>query len=292
MNIKTFMKHFTKKNLIFGVIVICIGVLFRFTPLCTNILIICGLDPSEINKFVLAGFMILILKLSIKGLIEEIFDKSLYITMSNDIPTSRSPTPGPSQPRPINVGTPLLESPSPPPTTKRPGYFTPMDTGSPVDEQIEPVMLTDINPPVGKGKLPDRPVKSFRFYPRTKVSQPQYFEYNLNPPRPFSQTEHFCKHFTVLKGEKVHIRNPHRVIGFFDLNTGKPYDTPGVKAYAKNILKFLEFHYRYDNQSYKPLPYIFDPTALSFLKEFQAYYYPDKKYMDTNSKLLRRDLAR
>lgn len=70
-------KHFTIVNIIVGLISLTIGVLFRFSPLPTLFLDFCGLDSSELNKYILAGFFGLTVRLGIKGVAEDIIESFL-----------------------------------------------------------------------------------------------------------------------------------------------------------------------------------------------------------------------
>jgi len=70
-------KHFTMVNIIVGLISLTIGVLFKFSPLPALFLDFFWLDSSELNKYILAGFSGLTIKLGIKGVVEDIVESFL-----------------------------------------------------------------------------------------------------------------------------------------------------------------------------------------------------------------------
>ena len=68
-------KCFTLTNIIVGIIGITVGLVFKFTPLGSVILIFCGINPTEVNLYLVAGFTALVTRLGIKGVVEAIFSE-------------------------------------------------------------------------------------------------------------------------------------------------------------------------------------------------------------------------
>jgi len=62
-----------RANFLAGSIGIIIGCVFKSTSLGPVILSFFGVEPSELNLYIAAGFSALVTKLSIKGVVEEFF---------------------------------------------------------------------------------------------------------------------------------------------------------------------------------------------------------------------------
>jgi len=74
-SIKNIKKHFTLSNIIVGIIGLSVGCLFKFTGLSAGILNFFNLDPSLLNKYILSGFIVLVTRLGIKGMVEAYFEE-------------------------------------------------------------------------------------------------------------------------------------------------------------------------------------------------------------------------
>jgi hypothetical protein len=76
-------KHLTIKNLILGLIIILITTLLKFIGIGKLILALFNLiDPSEAVQYIVSSFIALILRLGIKGIVEELVDQLMpYLFM-------------------------------------------------------------------------------------------------------------------------------------------------------------------------------------------------------------------
>ena len=108
--ILSFFKHFTAPNIIGSLISLIIVGLFRFSPLPHEILTFLGIYPTEVNSCILSGFLALVTRLGINGVVEdfitpylEIFINKMKISDILDGPPGPNRSP-PSQPGPSTGG--------------------------------------------------------------------------------------------------------------------------------------------------------------------------------------------
>lgn len=69
---KAIFKHLTLPKIITGCLAILIGYLFKMTGLASEILIIVSLNPCDANQYILSGFVVLVSRLGILGICEEV----------------------------------------------------------------------------------------------------------------------------------------------------------------------------------------------------------------------------
>lgn len=103
MKFISFSKYFSFTNIIAGLIAILVGALFKFSSLPYFILEFLHINPNEMNEYIFSGFIVMITRLGIKGVVEEMITPYLEIIINKininqmniaDLLNPDSPSPG------------------------------------------------------------------------------------------------------------------------------------------------------------------------------------------------------
>ena len=213
--ILSFFKHFTAPNIIGSLISLIIVGLFRFSPLPQEILTFLGIYPTEVNSCILSGFLALVTRLGINGVVEdfitpylEIFINKMKISDILDGPPGPNRSP-PSQPGPSTGGSQPRPNPGPP---SQPGPSTggsqprPSTGGS--QPRPNPGFPSQPGPSTGRSQHPPNPA-----FPG------QYGEFRFNPYPPRQPGGRVLTDSTRFRNEPRTIsspippRPPHPLIG-------------------------------------------------------------------------------
>ena len=243
--IKNFTKHFTIVNIITALIALSVGTLIRNSEIPVIILKFILKYPTDNDIIIFSGFVTIIIRLGIKGVVEDIISPLFpgYSTM--------------------NIGD-ILNPESPPKTgtTQTPQPTQPAQPVQPTQPAAQPVQ---------PAAQPAQPAQHPQ--PAAQPAQspsPNHLVAQINPEEMWLSHNHRGNGFTVING-RIIVDNPHNIR--FWTQDWTPNNTWRAIEYAQRINNALTYHSRFLGESTVKVPSM-DNSSEEWFKNFLKYKYP------------------
>ena len=242
--IKNFAKYFTIVNIITALIALIVGTLIRNSEIPVIILKFILKYPTDNDIWIFSGFVTIITRLGIKGVVEDIIS-----TLSPGYST-------------MNIGD-LLNPESPPKTgtTQTPQPTQPAQPVQPTQPAVQPTQPAVQPAQPAQHPQPAQPAQS---------PSPNLLEAQINPEEMWLLHHHRGNGFTVNNG-RIIVDNPHN-ISFWNPDW-TPNNTWRAIEYAQRINNALTYHSRFLGASTVKVPSL-DNSSEEWFNNFIRYKYP------------------
>ena len=229
------------------------GCLIKFTILGSIILNFCGIEPSIKNEYILGGFVSLITKLGIKGVIEAIAGNSILEPI--ELPTVMLMDASSENPqgnsREVQLGQSQGGQPAQPSQPGQPGQSA--------------------QPGQSQGNQSAQP---------GQISRGNMTWFQIN--RAWGELKYIDNEFKVEHGV-ITVHNPNNITSFY-LPNGQPNTSSEAREYAQSIVRAFDYHSNFLGKASVPHPAM-DPSSYNWYKGFMKENYPSRlsrHYLNSN----------